>query len=183
MRNVVLYLSLTFIFIFVFGGKIPPTSYAFPKLKFFPKMTVSAINSVTVEGATLGRYLFYDSVLSSDTNMSCASCHKQAFAFSDSPNQFSKGRSGELMKRNTMALFNLPWYPSFFWDGRATSIEAQISHPLNARNEMNMPWRDAIERLNKSKIYKKLFTDAFGNEIIDSVHVSYAIAQFLSTLI
>lgn len=146
-------------------------------------MPTSVTNPVTVEGANLGRYLFYDPILSSDGSISCASCHKQEFAFSDSPNQFSKGKDGALMKRNTEALFNLAWYPSFFWDGKAPTIEEQIFHPIKAIDEMNMKVATAVERLNKSKFYKKMFSDAFDSEKIDSVQISKAIAQFLRTLI
>ena len=146
-------------------------------------MPASATNPVTVEGAKLGRYLFYDPILSIDSNLSCSSCHKQQYAFSDAPNQFSKGRNEALMKRNTMALFNLAWYPSFFWDGKAATIEAQISHPLKANDEMNMQLNIATERLSKSKLYRKMFADAFGNESIDSIEITNAIAQFLRTLI
>lgn len=46
--------------------------------------------------------------------MFCAICHKQEYAFSDAPNAFSKGRKGILTNRNTMSLFNLAWYSSFF---------------------------------------------------------------------
>ncbi|HTF05174.1 MAG TPA: cytochrome c peroxidase, partial [Bacteroidia bacterium] len=53
------------------------TPYVFPKLVFFPEMPQNTSNPVTVEGAELGRYLFYDPILSSDSTMACATCHKQ----------------------------------------------------------------------------------------------------------
>lgn len=183
MRKIVLFLAAIIIFILCFGGRVINTPYKFPSLKFFPKMPASVTNTVTVEGANLGRYLFYDPILSSDSSISCASCHKQKFAFSDSPNQFSKGRNGALMMRNTMALYNLAWYPSFFWDGKASTIEVQIFHPIKATDEMNMQVSVAVERLNKSRFYKKMFNDVFETEKIDSVQIANAIAQFLRTLI
>src|SRR5688500_2938394 len=84
-----------------------PTPYKFPEPKYFPRIPQSISNPVTVEGAELGKYLFYDPILSGDSSMSCSSCHKQEYAFSDAPNQFSKGIQNELMKRNTLPLFNL----------------------------------------------------------------------------
>lgn len=146
-------------------------------------MPVAANNPVSVEGAKLGKYLFYDPILSSDKTMSCASCHNQKFAFSDSPNAYSKGRAGGLMKRNTMALFNLAWYPAFFWDGRASGIEEQIFHPVREYNEMNLDWSTAATRLEQNKFYKSQFLEIFGRSKIDSVQISFAIAQFLRTLI
>lgn len=180
-------LALLFVFISLLvmsvSSSITTTPYKFPQLRFFPKMPVSAKNPVTNEGVELGRYLFYDSILSIDRTMSCASCHKQEAAFSDSPQQFSKGRNGTAMKRNTMPLFNLAWYPAFFWDGRANSIEEQVFHPVRTYNEMNLNWNVAASRLKKSKFYTAKFKLAFGNSEIDSVKITYTIAQFMRTLI
>ncbi len=175
---------LFFVLCFVgFTNDYPTTEYKFPKLRFFPVMPVSASNPVTIEGAELGKYLFYDSILSVDYTLSCASCHKQASAFSDSPNVFSKGRNGVPMRRNTMPLFNLAWHPSLFWDGRASSIEDQVFHPVREYNEMSLDWSLAASRLEKNKFYREKFRAAFGTSSIDSVHVSYAIGQFLRTLV
>ncbi len=159
------------------------TPYVFPELAYFPKMPQAAANPVTVEGVNLGRRLFYDPILSVDNKISCSGCHKQSAAFSDSPNALSEGRNGVFSKRNAMPLFNLAWYPAFFWDGRASSIEEQVFHPVRSKDEMNLDWKIAAERLEQNKMYKPLFTDAFGNKKIDSVLISNAIAQFLRTLI
>jgi cytochrome c peroxidase len=183
MRKAGILLIVASLFIFSFDGKHTTTPYPFPPLNFFPKMPVAANNPVTIEGAHLGRYLFYDSILSSDYTMSCASCHHQQSAFSDAPRPFSRGRNGAIMNRNTMPLFNLAWYPAFFWDGRAVSIEDQIFHPLRNDNEMSLQWSVAAERLERSHFYKPLFTQAFGKQKIDSILISKAIAQFLRTLI
>jgi cytochrome c peroxidase len=156
--------------------------YRFPEMKRFPKMPVAECNPVTVEGADLGRHLFYDPLLSSDSTMSCASCHRQESAFSDGPKQFSEGRN-KLLSRNTMPLFNLAWYPSLFWDGRAASVEEQVFHPLRERNEMNLDWHVAARRLKDNDDYLEKFRSAFGDITIDSIFISRAIAQFLRTLI
>jgi len=183
LRKSGVYFSFLCLFILSFIKGNEPTPYEFPDLKYFPKMPESPVNPVTKEGVRLGRYLFYDPVLSIDSSMSCASCHKQQSAFSDSPYSLSKGRNGVLMKRNTMALFNLAWYPSFFWDGRASSIEDQVFHPVRAENEMNLQWNIASARLERSAFYKSLFMRAFGNQPVDSILITRAVAQFLRTLI
>lgn len=160
-----------------------PRPYAFPKLSFFPPMPVAADNPVTVEGAELGRYLFYDPVLSADSSLSCASCHRQEAAFSDGPLALSKGMGGKLQRRNTMPLFNLAWYPAFFWDGRAASLEMQVFEPVRAHDEMNLNWREAEKRIAASAFYRSRFKAAFGDERTDSVRIAKAIAQFERTLI
>lgn len=146
-------------------------------------MPVAADNPVTEEGVRLGRYLFYDPILSSDGQISCASCHRQSQAFSDAPRRYSMGRAGLPTARNAMPLFNLAWYPAMFWDGHAASIEAQVLHPVRDPSEMNLPWDEAARRLQASAFYRPKFRAAFGNEVIDSLLVSKAIAQFMRTLI
>jgi cytochrome c peroxidase len=159
------------------------TPYAFPQLRFFPAMPVNPDNPVTVEGAELGRHLFYDPILSGDSSMSCATCHKQEHAFSDAPNAFSKGHDNKLTARNTMPLFNLAWCKVYFWDGRASSIEQQVFEPVRSHDEMNLSWATAEARIGRSRFYRRKFTRVFGEQKIDSVLISKAIGQFLRTLI
>lgn len=146
-------------------------------------MPVNPKNPVTIEGADLGRYLFYDPILSKDSSFSCASCHQQQYAFSDAPNRFSKGIDGTLQTRNTPPLFNLAWYPSMFWDGKAKSIEEQVFFPVREHDEMNLDWKEAEKRIAGNKFYKEKFKTAFGNAKIDSNLIAMAIAQFERTLI
>jgi len=183
MKGIGIFQSILLIFVFGFTLNLSNTPYNFPELKFFPKMPVEQDNPVTIEGANLGRHLFYDPILSIDSSISCSSCHKQQFAFSDSPNDLSTGSFGQKMMRNTLPLFNLAWYPSYFWDGRAFSLEEQVFHPLRATNEMNINWLVTKKKLEENKFYRKLFLQAFGKVQIDSIQVTYAIAQFLRTLI
>lgn len=166
-----------------FCFEIKNKPYQFPELSFFPPMPKSKYNPVTTEGVKLGRFLFYDSALSFDSSLSCASCHKQENAFSDSPNKFSKGRDGILMSRNTMPLYNLAWYPSLFWDGRAATIEDQVFHPVRDKNEMNFPWKNLEKRISSNQFYKIFFKKAFGSRQIDSTKIAMAIGQFVRTLI
>lgn len=180
--KVLVLISVIFLLI-SFANRKEPTPYLFPQLHFFPKMPVSDTNPVTLEGVELGRYLFYDPILSEDSSISCSSCHKQESAFSDAPRDFSVGIKGDKMQRNTMPLFNLAWYPSFFWDGKSTSLEEQVFHPVRTHNEMNLEWKVAETRINKSKFYKRLFKLAFGDAKIDSILIAKAIAQFERTLI
>lgn len=163
--------------------KREPNIYQFPELSFFPKMPLNIENPLTYEGVDLGRHLFYDTILSLNFDMSCNSCHKQEFAFADAGQRFSKGSNGILTSRNSMPLFNLAWYSAFFWDGRASSIEAQVFHPVSDSNEMNLSWSLAEKRINKSSFYRKKFQLAFGKQNIDSVLISKAIGQFLRSLI
>jgi cytochrome c peroxidase len=166
-----------------FVEKHEPAPYVLPDLRFFPKMPVSASNPLTQEGVDLGRHLFYDPLLSADSTISCASCHKQQAAFSDAPHSYSKGIKGATLSRNTLPLFNLAWYPSLFWDGKAASIEDQVFHPVRAHDEMNLQWKEVVKRIKHSQFYTEKFRAAFGKQKIDSVLIAKAIAQFERTLL
>lgn len=180
-RNIFFVLLITSCFVF-FKTSLP-TPYIFSGIKLFPEMPVNKNNVTTNEGADLGRHLFYDKILSKDSTISCATCHRFEVAFSDSPNRFSVGFDGDSLSRNTPALYNLAWYSDFFWDGRSSSIEAQVFVPVSAHNEMNLDWNEAEKRINSSLFYKDKFNLAFGDVTIDSVLISKAIAQFERTLI
>lgn len=171
------------LFAFAFIEKHSPTPYIFPEMKFFPEMPVSETNPVTEEGVALGRFLFYDPILSADSTLSCASCHKQEKAFSDSPKRFSEGVKNNSMERNTMALFNLSWYSTFFWDGKAVSLEEQVFHPVRRHDEMNLQWKEVENRIRRSEFYRTKFITAFGAIEIDSLLIAKAIAQFERTLL
>lgn len=159
------------------------TPYQFEKLKGFPSMPTSTDNLTSVEGAELGRFLFYDPILSRDSSISCASCHKQEYAFSDGGKAFSLGIDSQKTVRNTPPLFNLAWYPKLFWDGRANSIEEQVFVPVRDHLEMDLDWKTAENRINQSAFYRPKFFEIFGEEIIDSIQIAKAIAQFERTLI
>lgn len=141
-------------------------------------------NPQTTEGIVLGKKLFFDPILSSDNSISCASCHTPEKAFSDN-DQFSDGVNGTLGNRNSMPLFNLAWNydERFAWDGKELSLERQVFEPVTNPTEMHSDWNDVAQKLQNHPEYPDLFNDAFGNETIDSILVSKAIAQFERTLI
>jgi len=141
-------------------------------------------NPISDNGATLGRVLFYDGRLSKKSINSCASCHQQAFSFSD-PAQFSTGFSGGLTTRNSMSLLNAGFYPNghFFWDERAISAEAQASGPITNPVEMGMTMSALVTKLEAAGYYQPLFQKAFGTEVIDSARIVRAIAQFIRSMV
>ena len=168
--------------LFLSNYKHEPTAYPWPKLLFFPDMPIDSNNLVTVEGAELGRRLFYDPILSADSTFSCGSCHHQEYAFSDNA-PLSLGINARNTTRNTMPLFNLAWYKAMFWDGRSESIDKQALIPVAHPDEMNLPWTEAEKRINRSTFYRSQFQLVFGIDKIDSVHITKALAQFERTLL
>jgi cytochrome c peroxidase len=149
---------------------------------YFDKMPLDPENPLTVEGIALGRRLFYDKKLSANQTLSCASCHKQQFAFSDNK-KFSLGVHDSTGKMNSMALFNLGWAKNFFWDGRAPSLPEQANDPIINRIEMAGNWGDVLNHLQKDKDYPRLFRQVFGSEKISNTMVMRALTQFELTFI
>lgn len=158
------------------------TAYEFPQPYFFPNPILPSYNPMTEEGIALGRKLFWDNQLSRNNAVSCASCHAPEHAFADNlPG--SVGLYNDITPRNSMALVNQAWNTSFFWDGRVQTLEEQISTPIHDNIEMDMDWKTVINRLSADTEYEGMFSSAFGDNCIDSVRVSYAMAQFIRTMI
>ena len=110
--------------------------------------------------ASLGKKLFSEKMLSKDSSVSCANCHKPAFAFADTT-AFSIGIEGKLTSRNTPSVLNMKNRPYYFWDGRATSLEEQSLIPIQNPDEMGLSIEEAVKRLNASWEYKTLFQKIF----------------------
>lgn len=141
-------------------------------------------NPVTDTGATLGRVLFYDTKLSANYSVSCASCHQQSSGFTD-PDQFSTGFEGGLTGRNSMGLSNAKLYASghFFWDERADTLEDQVLGPIQDDVEMGMTLTALTERLERYDYYADLFTAAYGDDGITPERISLALAQFVRSML
>jgi cytochrome c peroxidase len=132
------------------------------------------------DAVSLGKLLFSDPILSKDKTVSCASCHKPAFAFADT-SAVSTGVNGKKGKRNTQTAMNLRLDTSFFWDGRAKTLEEQALAPIENRDEMNLPVEEAIKRLKQSKKYNSYFKKIFNSEPTAEL-LAKAIAAFERTL-
>jgi len=149
---------------------------------YLGEMPILEDNPTTVEGVYLGRKLFYDTRLSDDSTKSCASCHLQSAGFTD-PEQFSEGITGERGTRNAMQVINAGWFTSFFWDGRAATLEDQALGPVVNPVELNTTWPKVEEKISNDRLYPALFKMAFGSYEIDSIQIVKAISQFERTLL
>ncbi|MFT5183192.1 MAG: cytochrome c peroxidase [Flavobacteriales bacterium] len=150
---------------------------------YFPAPDIAEDNQLTIQGVKLGRMLFYDKALSNDNSLSCAGCHAQGDAFSDTA-QFSIGVEGLPGGRQAMAIFNMAWHgEGFFWDGRAPLLRNQSILPIQDPLEMNETLDDVIAKLGASERYRDQFTRAFGNETINPLKISLALEQFMNSIV
>lgn len=191
MKIKLVFTSVLLIVIFVIGcrkdpdpGSLAkgPTPYSLPVKSWYPNLKLPQDNPLTEEGIQLGRMLFYDPIMSADSSISCASCHKQVFAFTDNL-AVSKGINGRLLTRNSMPLHNLMWNNFFFWDGRVNTLREQVLIPIQTHNEMALDLFELIKRMNKSSRYRTEFKKAFPNQDITPENVAKALEQFLISMI
>ncbi len=111
----------------------------------------------------LGRYLFFDPLLSKDGSISCASCHQPDKGFSDDLDR-SVGISGEKVARGAPSLWNVAFLDKFFWDARAKTLEEQAQGPLFDAMEMGNSPEQLLSSLQQNVNYRKLFSQAFPKD-------------------
>jgi len=108
-----------------------------PPLGLDVYMPVPETNPLTQAKATLGRQLFFDKRLSRDQTLACASCHDPERAFTNG-RAVARGINGADGTRNVPALLNRGYGSSFFWDGRAASLEQQVLEPILNPKELGL---------------------------------------------
>jgi len=129
----------------------------------------------------LGKRLFHDVSLSGDATVSCSSCHSLNNSGVDSL-PVSIGMKGKLGTKNTPTVLNVGLQFSFFWDGRAETLEQQVSGPINAPQEMDNTWEAIIHYLMSRSDYRTVFNDIYDAEP-SAENVSNAIAVFERSLL
>ncbi|MGY6217303.1 cytochrome-c peroxidase [Methylolobus aquaticus] len=150
-----------------------------------PEAVVPPDNPQNSAKIALGDKLFHDSRLSSNGAISCATCHQDTSAFTDSPLTVSKGVGGALGQRNAPTVLNAVYLSSQFWDGRAGTLEEQALQPLVNAVEMGLPSVDAaLATIRVDPDYPARFREAFGPQTEPSARtLAQAIASYERTLI
>lgn len=158
------------------------TPYAL-EIGSLPPPVIPGDNPLTVQGVQLGRMLFYENRLSGDNSMSCASCHRQEHAFSDTA-RFSTGIDGLQGGRQAMSVVNMLWNRNgFFWDGRAADLRTQSLMPIEDELEMHETLDNVVEKLSQDTMYTNQFIRAFGTDSISAYYVSLALEQFMYSIV
>ena len=132
-------------------------------------------NPLTRAKIELGRQLYFDTRLSADSTVSCASCHDPSMAYT-AHTKTGVGIRGQMGGRNSPVSFNRILSGKQFWDGRVDSLEAQAVGPIQNPIEMGFTHEGVVKRLSENPVYKKQFDAIFGELTID--RVGQAIAAF-----
>jgi cytochrome c peroxidase len=120
-------------------------------------------NVPTPDTIALGKRLFFETRLSADNTMACATCHDPKRDFTDG-RKVARGISKQDRPRNTPTLWNLAWAKTFYWDGRAPTLEAQARVPIEHPDEMGLALDAAAQRLASDAGYVRAFRDAFPEQ-------------------
>lgn len=113
----------------------------------------------------LGKYLFFDSRLSGNNSLSCASCHQPDKAFTDGQ-ALNRGFPSTNYFRNTPTVLNTVYAKRLYWDGRmdGADMPTLVRDHLTEAHFMSMDGRLMVERLKQVPAYVELFDQAFGGE-------------------
>ncbi|MDA1166134.1 MAG: cytochrome-c peroxidase, partial [Planctomycetota bacterium] len=138
-------------------------------------------NPQTAEKVALGMQLYFESRLSKDNTVSCASCHAPEKGFSNGE-RFATGVGGAKGGRSAPSVINSAYYAQQFWDGRAASLEEQALGPIANPIEMALSIEDAVRKLNGIAGYKSQFQKVFGTDVTPD-GIAKAIAAYERTVI
>jgi cytochrome c peroxidase len=138
-------------------------------------------NPATREKIELGKQLFFDPRLSGDNTMSCGTCHLPEKALTDGLAR-GKGKGGQTLGRNTPTLLNIGFQTSFFWDGRARTLEEQALGPVQSAEEMHQDLEELELELNGVPGYVEQFQRVFQTRVTHE-GIARALAAFERTLV
>jgi parallel beta-helix repeat protein len=150
----------------------------------FPEMPGAAGQTPTAAQQALGRLLFFDPILSADKQMSCATCHHPDLGFADGRAR-AQGKGGVTLARHAPSLYEVGYKTALMWDGRAATLESQITIPLTAADEMNNTPEAIVAALRDNAEYRGQFAAAFPGqpEPITFENVGVALAAFQRGLV
>lgn len=141
-----------------------------------------AENPITENKFILGRAIFYETLLSKDNSISCATCHQNFTAFANADHAISHGILDRLGNRNSPGLFNLAWQPYYMHDGGSINLEIQPMGPIMNPVEMDESMTNIVKKLQDSQKYRSLFKSAYGDEQVSSERILKSLAQFTGLL-
>jgi len=134
------------------------------------------------ERRALGRFLFYDPLLSATGTASCATCHAPEKAFTDGYDRSPALNGIGKTLRNVPTLLHSLYAEHYFLDLRESFLERQMKHVVLDEKEFNTDFFRMAESLDASAEYRDLFRSAFPGENIDQGTISRALAAYVASL-
>jgi len=129
-----------------------------------PIQPIKAPVNLNGKKVEVGRRLFNDTIMSSDGDISCASCHYINSGGTDGK-QFSIGTKGRIGTINTPTVFNSSKLFRQFWDGRVETLHDQVDDPVTNPIEMNAKWPNILARMFDDSYYSKVIPELYKDGI------------------
>src|SRR5437870_6836388 len=142
------------------------------------EMAVPADNPITPDKAELGKKLFFDTRLSKTGKMSCETCHLPEKGWADGQ-ALSTKFDGSLNTRHTPTLYNAGYYKQWYWDGRAATLEGQVTAAW--KGQMGGDPDAVAMTVNGIDAYKAEFQKVF-NGPATADNMAKSIATFVRTI-
>jgi cytochrome c peroxidase len=152
------------------------------ELEALPIADSTSIAELNDPLVVLGKTLFFDPRLSASNQISCSSCHDPDLSWADG-RAVALGHDHQQGKRNTPSLLNISRMETFFWDGRARSLQQQAINPISEPHEMAQDLTRLIPKIRAIKGYHQLFKEAYDSEEISMEGILDAIAAFEETIV
>ena len=109
--------------------------------------------------AEFGRHLFFDTRLSGNGAVACATCHQPDLMFTDGLSLAVGTSAGS---RHTPSLVGVAYSPWFYWDGRKDSQWAQALAPLETSHEHNSTRIELSRLIATDSRYRSSYESLFG---------------------
>ena len=138
-------------------------------------------NRLTREKVSVGRELFFFRGLSRDATLSCADCHQRERSFTDGRPR-AIGVGGQVGPRRTPPLINRAWGRTFFWDGRAATLEDQVVQPILNPLEMGLKPGEISVRVCANNVLSAHMKAVFGREP-NPEDVAHALASYVRSIL
>ncbi len=134
-----------------------------------PPVPIPADNPQTDAKIRLGAQLYFDTRLSADNTISCATCHDPRAGWAN-PNATDTGIGGQVGGRNSGTVTNSAYMRFQFWDGREASLEGQAVGPIHNPIEMGETHENVVRKLNAIRGYREQFQAVFGSDVTIDRH-------------
>jgi cytochrome c peroxidase len=152
-----------------------------PPVPVEPILPLPDTVDVNMDKVLLGRALYFDTALSGDGTVSCATCHSLDHGGAE-PRKTSIGIKGQVGPINSPTVLNSSYNFVQFWDGRAADLQEQAEGPVANPMEMGATWEAVVAKLSKNKTYTAQFAELYTDGVT-KVNITDAIAEYEKSLV
>jgi len=153
----------------------------FAYLRQEPITPIPTVVDADLEKAAIGELLFYDTRLSRNKALACATCHRLESGGDDDAS-LGRSHSADTHTVNTPTVFNAVFNFRQHWDGAIETSEQLVEHTIVNQHEFNNSWDRVIKTLSADETLRQMFEDEYDDGMTRETIVD-AIVEFQKTLV